>query len=668
MDLKDFHVQFGPNNHRSLMDCLLRRSFSIRDRQIRDEIRYVLRTLKDELCRGNLFLFVKTLAEESMEDSLKQLTDEERSKIRAQFQQATKEAPANSNNHQDKQNDQPKKGRRPETTQNMFSFEVENGLMSGWKLTSLMGSIYNNSLNNYCNFWHLNKFGLIPTNYITQGDDTHFKCRFMGQALFHIGLANGIGKIAHPNKQFFSLGMTEFLKKTYDLFDQKMYYSPCRMISSILYEKENRKSKANNRNNMKDIIDVWNLFTVRIPDLERREYIKNQLYAQKCVRIKFKWHNQNYDIEDMKKLFSTPSNLNGYLLGPLAEKKLLLKQNEDSPQNIGFNLHSSYYDAYMYDYHLISEPVSNEKNWIGVSSYTNQITMRATSLSRSKGLSLNMFNNLRSNLHRMVFESINESLREYKEPTKELGELDVSKGRQYDQIFIKVIDKAFPDILQFFVDNMKFYLDGYDLATPWGQLMIMNNSLSSELDRGLRNSDSFKLNNFEIYTALSGLKQNCKFTNKIYTVLDEIMSTKTMFSFALNQNISCSICRFVQHDEYLGMFSLIINESIPLIFSRFINFEMMVDEHFKGVIVSDFDAREKRRERDEKERERCIKENKEFVRIPEENDGIITRDKIEKWFLDVLTKVIEIYLFLNYSGLWKEVRDHANLLVEVNPF
>lgn len=381
MDLKDFHVQFGPKNHQSLIRCLERRLLSIRDSNIRREIQYILTCLKDELCRGILQFLTKTSGKESLEDAYEQLDEKHKQIINAHFikkvlqkeprEEESQEITELENSTLDEtqttttsSQEQTKKN-KTESVNNNFTFDVQNGLLSGWKLTSLMGSIYNNSTNTFCNFWHLNRYGIIPTNYITQGDDTHFKCRFMSQAMFHIGLVNSIGKIAHPKKQFFSTHMTEFLKKLYNLNEMKMDYSPCRMISSILFEKENRKSKANNKNNMKDMIDIWNLFLIRIPDVNRREYIVKKGYAQNCIRIKFKFHNsrskQFMKLEDMNKLFSTPSNINGYLLGPLTRDDLLFSASESYP-HLGFNLMSSYFDAKMYDYILKYDLFCKEKS------------------------------------------------------------------------------------------------------------------------------------------------------------------------------------------------------------------------------------------------------------------------------------------------------------------
>lgn len=664
MDLKDFHVQFGPNNHKSLMNCLIRRLDSIRDTIVRRELRYVIESLRDELCRGKLFLFISTLEDESMKAAYEKLSEGQRKIMKINF--LDKNFTKVEKMKIDKKEALEDEKIKIKKVENMMAFDVKNGLMSGWKLTSLMGSIYNNSTNVFCNFWHLNRFGLVPTNYITQGDDTHFKCRFATQAMFHIGLVNSIGKIAHPKKQFFSTGMTEFLKKTYDLFQTKMYYSPVRMISSILYEKENRKSKANNKNNMKDVIDVWNLFMIRIPNQRRREFIRDSGYAQECVRIKFKWHTKQQGEKnkiDIDKLFSTPSSVNGYLLGPLTQLKNLCIQSDEF-SNIGFKLHKGYIDAEMFDYELTTEPECKEKNWIGIQSFVTNV-LRTASRGK-KGL---VSNKMRTQMIRMVFDCVNESLREYRE-LKVLGRLNVVKFHMdISNIFMQEIDLVFPKIMNFFMNNMKLYLNGFDLATPWGQLMILNNRLSKELELGLRRSNR-SMKNYDIFNCLSGLKNSCKFTTKVFQDLLQRMSSVTLFKFALSEDIGASITRYIQHDEYLGMFSLIINESIPLLFKDIINFEEIIERH---KILKDNKITEEElklmRERQQEEEERIGKKN-DAKRVFDvwKNEGPFTRDVYEEMFIDILIKVIEIYIYLNSARLWREIRDHAIGLVNSEPF
>ena len=85
--------------------------------------------------------------------------------------------------------------------------------MSGWKVTSLLGSVFNLTLNNMGNFWT----GMISNDFLfnlnVMGDDTHLKRRYLIDSINHINFINSIGKSAHPKKQMISTSKLEYLKK-----------------------------------------------------------------------------------------------------------------------------------------------------------------------------------------------------------------------------------------------------------------------------------------------------------------------------------------------------------------------------------------------------------------------------------------------------------------------
>jgi hypothetical protein len=47
---------------------------------------------------------------------------------------------------------------------------------------------------------------------------------------------------------------------------------------------------------------------------------------------------------------------------------------------------------------------------------------------------------------------------------------------------------------------------------------------------------------------------------------------------------------------------------------------------------------------------------------------VYTRDILERKFLNVLTKVLEIYVYKNYQDMYKDIRDYAIFLVDKVPF
>jgi hypothetical protein len=437
MDLKDFQIQFGPVHHKTFMRCLWRRVNSVTYEPIKRELNYLVSSLHDELCKGLIFLRKKT--PEDFTDARNKLPPEKQKYIRKFQSELPKEKdpdpddiendliynegrfdldpdleqeilddilynPDNMGDCDDEEDsirlDKPKSGKnkkvfsKPKTFKadpsdmdqdkekkdpqyNVFiAFEIMNGLLSGWKMTSMMGSIYNYSTNNMINFWSLLLFGLVPTDYATQGDDTHFKTRFLMSSLFHTAFVNTIGKVAHPQKQFFSTRYTEFLKKTYDMWTKEIRYQPCRIVSSLLFDNEEKENKANNKNSLKDFIDMWNMFLVRIPGQLRTNHIANVLQLpSKSIRMKYNWHSEKgpggfYELEMIEKLFSSPEIVASFLSGPLTNPNLLCKFD---PITKDFTPFSEYTMAKMSEYFLEFKHGLNINKWSGIKSHSNNI-------------------------------------------------------------------------------------------------------------------------------------------------------------------------------------------------------------------------------------------------------------------------------------------------------
>jgi hypothetical protein len=341
MDLKDFQNQFGPTHHRTFMRCLWRRVSSVTYDPIKKELQYLISSLHEELCKGLIYFRKKTA--EDFHPAKDKLKPEKQKYIRSFVSELPKEKdPDDFDNDEGEMpevdlEDMIEEEKTKKKDYNVFiAFEIKNGLLSGWKMTSMMGSIYNYSTNNMINFWSLLFFGLVPTDYATQGDDTHFKTRFLMSSLFHTAFVNTIGKQAHPQKQFFSTRYTEFLKKTYDMWTKDIRYQPCRIIGSLLFENEERENKANNKNSLKDFVDMWNMFLVRIPGGCRTHQIAEVLkLPSRAIQVKYGWHSKKgaggfYELSLIDKLFSVPEMVGSFLSGPLTKKELLCKFDEDS--------------------------------------------------------------------------------------------------------------------------------------------------------------------------------------------------------------------------------------------------------------------------------------------------------------------------------------------------
>lgn len=309
LDLRDFHVQFGPKQHQRFIDCLLRRTKTIRDPNIKKEMEYMLIELRKELTFGTAEFTCILPGQDNNFDSVFLRQQRDNPFIREAI--GLKNIEYNSENLTDLNQ-----------TKSTFHFKVSNGILSGWKLTSLMGSTYNLTLSSFISSLSFRIFKLYPSDLVIQGDDTHFKTRFLSQALFHFSAVNAIGKDAHPKKQFISSRYSEFLKTVFDMKKHANNYSPARMITSLCYEKSNRPVRTERNGWFKDIVDTWNLFLMRIPDESRRNYIVNKGYPALSVKTRFKL--QGLTNNDLKELLSNPPRLGQYLLGPITSKASLV--------------------------------------------------------------------------------------------------------------------------------------------------------------------------------------------------------------------------------------------------------------------------------------------------------------------------------------------------------
>lgn len=525
MDFKDFHIQFGREHHSSLINCLTRRLKFIRDSSIRQEYEYVLDSLRDELSRGIMCFNDITEEHESYDQYYYGLSEDEKKRF-----------------HYESVAD-----KRRKRINSKFEFNADNGIISGWKLTSIMGSIYNCTTSYYLNYWHLRYSRLVPTNYIVQGDDTHFKCRFLTQGMYHIGLVNAIGKIAHPDKQFFSTTMTEFLKKSYMQAQDMMFYSPCRIIPSLLFEKH--ETNSNNTNGLKDIIDIWNLFLVRIPNESRIRYIKEMNYAAKAIRISFKFYNEGVSTNQVSSLFSTPTRINKALIGPLAEPHLIF---DDDPQSlIGFKIKDSYTLVKINGF-IRTKKAEDSNGWKGIRCYVGSLTKKISRLNQEIVVGA---------LQQTIFNTISEGMCSYTKPAvfgTFVDQATTSRRERYTQLLDS--NQEFTSAICFINENILLFLSGVDIATPFAQLMMMNGKLTKEMKKHLTDTGCTPQ---EIYLSLSSMSSSCKFTMPLFNSLIAKLDIDTLFRFALSdEDYKVSITKHIQHDEYLGLYSQVYNESL----------------------------------------------------------------------------------------------------------
>jgi hypothetical protein len=584
MDLKDFQIQFGPTHHHTFFRCLWRQLENIKDDEIRKELTYLTSSIKDDMSKGCMMLRLRSnedfnATKQALPENKKQfITTWECKEINKMKDEEHEDA-----FESDDPDSEPKEKEEKEFRVTA-AFEVKNGIISGWKMTSMLNSIYNYSTNHMIDFWSLHLFGTVPTDYATMGDDTHFKTRFLLSSLFHISFTNAIGKVAHPKKQFASTRFTEFLKKTYDTWQKNINYQPCRIISSMLYEKENRGSKSNNINQMKDIIDLWNIFLVRLPDKKRRDTIVSKRILEMFLRSRFKWtpnkDYEGYSLEQVNQMISAPGNINGALTGPTTNTVHYFKQLEGGE----WTFPEKYLRAVMLDYHKEFSHGLQIKKWHGIKSYASSILRR---LSTNKTKSFTQDQALKNKLEVSIFESVGESLQEYKRPDGPQGKFEDVVMSEHAQKYLEMIrakkDWIYKLIKGFLVD----YIQGKEIKTAYGQLMVLNNKFSRGIERELRNTPG--LSPYDIFMIMSSFSPSCKLTPQLFNEMASKMEIKLIFDQSLNRDFGVSISRYIHHDELLGALSLIISESICHILIGFDlngkNYEYEDQKEFLQVLI-----------------------------------------------------------------------------------
>lgn len=112
--------------------------------------------------------------------------------------------------------------------------KVKDGLMSGWKMTSLYGTLMNmfifRSIAELCNFSY--------DHYFAQGDDLDIVTDDLSGAYTLIDAYKKLGFKVARDKFYINSGFyqrSDFLRQVYG--ENGIYGFPCRMISGLIYTK-----------------------------------------------------------------------------------------------------------------------------------------------------------------------------------------------------------------------------------------------------------------------------------------------------------------------------------------------------------------------------------------------------------------------------------------------
>lgn len=305
IDLKDFHHHFGKSHFQSFGDLLLKKVKNcVEDPAIATDLTKILENLGDDLSKGTLVysmysedgsLFGEQFKAKFENFKVERITVEKEGKVVGYKYQ--------------------------------LKLVMKNGLMSGWKMTSLFGSLFNLTLNQLSQFFTITESSELSYNLNVLGDDTHAKRRYLSGVLNHTAFVNMIGKFAHPDKQLISSISSEFLKKRVDTVSNKVSFSVNRMWNSFLYSRDNIKTEMNMPDFVKLNVDVWNIFVSRIENPVLRKSVANQKYF-----IEFFFKMFKFKSEESKKnigmILNSPTLVSRCSAGPLRTILIDFSPNE----------------------------------------------------------------------------------------------------------------------------------------------------------------------------------------------------------------------------------------------------------------------------------------------------------------------------------------------------
>lgn len=191
------------------------------------------------------------------------------------------------------------------------TFEYRNGLLSGWRITSLLGSMASAVVCEYIN----EELGR-SMDYVTQGDDIIMVSQQPVDVGSIMDLCKEIGVQTHPDKCMFG-DVGEFLKYTY--VRDKIVALPARTLRSIFYI--NPWLDKNQTRGIQDVANNWSTLLSRTYGILPEDAIAAQCFKLQ-IRDLHKWavnkeitdtrgSRVHLNIDSIKRLLTTPTVMGG---------------------------------------------------------------------------------------------------------------------------------------------------------------------------------------------------------------------------------------------------------------------------------------------------------------------------------------------------------------------
>ena len=591
LDMKDFHIHFGQSHYEAVSE-IFREAIQtiIKCPKIRVDMDHVLKSFKFELASGDLQYTLVTTEKDLFKDVK---YDENQCRIEVKtFARKTGKNSKQANNgekadtnpmndidgtdqdaflgdayEQDAQLNDDMTGFESENAKkDMFyrytiSFKVNNGLISGWKLTSLFGSLFNLTLNKMCELWTMANNPSIVFNLNVLGDDTHLKRRYLSDSLNHISFINMINKIAHPDKQMVSTVMIEFLKKKVNTVNQTVENSNVNILGTLTTKKEKFKRSEINESYIISNIDIINTFLSRLS----HQYVREQ-FQKNGIAFKYLHHLLNFakgtNNDNFIKLMNSPCAEVGIVAGPLRtfDPDFEFAERPITDKCIKYEV---YKQLKILQWDFQGETCHGVVSTVGRVTKSFSKYLKAESRVTKFGSELMM---------KIMGEIKDNNATFYNARTKK----DIEENPKNNFLIFKQLDpndnsNNNKKIILYGYQNERFNLSKFikfafqllevgikgsiDYKNIVGELIYHNEDVSSFLFTALKNSsdvDSSEEARTDIFKELRDLKRHCACDYSLFQRFCDIYDYTDFFELALSKTLTVTVSKVFQHDEIVG--------------------------------------------------------------------------------------------------------------------
>jgi len=617
LDMKDFHIHFGESHYKAVSYVFREVIKSvIKCPKIRNDMDHVLKSFKYELANGDLEYSLLT-TEEGLFKDLKYDPDQvEITKKSFNRKNNAKNVP----NPDDKNDEQKESNIDGELDKNLLDnidhddyisdnkkaqvnqkfykytikFKVNNGLISGWKLTSLFGSLFNLTLNKMCEFWSMANNPSVLFNLNVLGDDTHIKRRYLSDSVNHVCFINMINKIAHPDKQMISTVMIEFLKKKVNTVNKTVENSNVNILGTLTTKKEKFKRSEINESYIISNIDVINTFLSRLS----HSYVREQFFKNE-VAFKYLHHLLNFpkktNDENFKKLMNSPCSEVGIVAGPLRSFSPEFDFDERDITDMCIR-YEVYKQLKILEWDFKGEVCHGVVSTVGrvSKSFSKYLKGDVRTSKFGTELMMKIMGEIKDN--NATFYNAR-TRRDREENPRNNFLIFKNNDPNNTSIYIRRVkiyglkNKTFDlnRFLKFVFEMIELGIkSSTDFKNIVGELIYHNEDISKFLFTTLKKSgdvDSSEEAREEIFRELSELKRHCACDYSLFQRFCDIYDYTDFFELALSNGLAVTTSKLYQHDEIVGY----LNDC----FTRFLVFYLLeiqkidaIDfmDHFRAIV------------------------------------------------------------------------------------